>query len=109
MVAVNAQGLNALLMPREEGLKELLSQLPAVPPSRMHDLFHYLMELSRPDDLRSVIGVDAALKTAPQRKAFLPFLQMFMKNKAGPTLTKALTALKEKDRLALEVLSRGFL
>ncbi|HNV69936.1 MAG TPA: HEAT repeat domain-containing protein [Candidatus Ozemobacteraceae bacterium] len=107
-IALNARGLRALLMPRDQGLKDLLDVLPAGAPSRMHELFHYLMELSRPEDLTLLLEASETLKTEAQREAWIPFLQMFLKNKAGPSLETVLAGLDERQRRVLEVLRKGF-
>ncbi len=107
-IALNARGLRALLMPRDQGLKDLLDALTTVAPSRLHELFHYLMELARPEDLTLLLEVSETLKTEAQREAWIPFLQMFLKNKAGPSLDTVLAGLDERRRRVLDVLKQGF-
>lgn len=106
-IALNARGLLALLGPREEGLKDLLVRVSALPTAQMAELFHYLHELARPEDLSALLTTHAGLRDESARAAFLIFLDRFLHARSGPGLDKAMEALKPQERLALDTLRSG--
>lgn len=106
-VSLNARGLIALLGPREDGLKDLLVRVCALPSTQMPDLFHYLLELARPEDLLSLISAHANLREETTRASYLVFLGRFLQTRAGPSLDAAMKALKPQERLALDALRSG--
>ena len=106
-VALNARGLLALLGSRADGLKDLLVRVKALPAEHMPDLFHYLLELARPEDLKALMAVHADLHEEATRAVYLDFLGRFLQSRAGPGLDTAMAALPPQERLALDALKSG--
>ncbi|MFZ2960265.1 MAG: hypothetical protein WA705_25565 [Candidatus Ozemobacteraceae bacterium] len=107
-ISINARGLAALLYPREEGFKRLLDGLKEIPGSHMPDVFHYVLEMARPEDLFQLLATHAALKEPSQREAFIPLFSRFLQTRAGTSLDAAIAALPPRERSALTVLRDGF-
>lgn len=106
-VAINAQGLRALLMSHEKGLKALADILPGLPAPRMPELLHFLMELARPEDLPRLLEIGNGLSKGGRADTFLEFLVAFLRNRAGPTLEKTIEALPTPQRTAVKALQSG--
>ncbi|MBF0500231.1 MAG: hypothetical protein HQM09_08865 [Candidatus Riflebacteria bacterium] len=107
-ISINARGLAALLYSREEGLKWLLQGLHEIPATHMPEVFHYILEMARQEDLSALIVVHENLKEVSQREAFVALLSRFLQTRAGPSLDAAMEALAPRERAALAVLRDGF-
>jgi len=101
LVAMNALGLAALLMPREDGLRRLLEAFRASPMPGLAHLFHYLLELGRAEDLGLVLSYQQGMDDPARREVYLDFLARFLASKEGPGLEKALAALGPGERSAV--------
>lgn len=103
-MSMNAQGLEALLRPKDEALERLLLLLEKTPVALMHELFHYLMEVSRPEDLKHFVRLHSKLSSQMHRDSFLTFISAFLTNKAGVTLDRAMNELSPAEQVALKAL-----
>ncbi|MBI3037910.1 hypothetical protein HYY75_02505 [bacterium] len=108
-IATNAKGLWALLMPKEEGLKSLLSYCQTAPSNTLREIFHYLMELSNPDDLPLILSTYESFSCSEKKEPFLEFLISFLRNREGPNLEKVISMLDDKQQRALNLLRTGIL
>jgi hypothetical protein len=100
-VAVNAKGLGCLLMPREDGLEVLIGLIGNTPLALAHELHHYLMEISRPEDLKKLVGLFGNLPPGHHRESFLTFLTAFLHNKSGAALDRYVCELSPSERAAV--------
>ncbi len=106
-LAANAIGLHALLAPREAGLKSLLEEVGNLVGEARPELFPYLLELARPDDLGLLLQFQAALPDAARREEFLGVVASFLRKNAGPALEKALGRLEPSRQSAVRALLGG--
>jgi hypothetical protein len=103
-IALNAIGLAALLRPRAEGLAALLDIYGKCKTVKVRDLNYYLLELTQPEDLKLLVDFCATLKSDLLRENCLILLKTFLAQKAGPKLDRALAALSEYEKKALDLL-----
>lgn len=101
-IAVNAQGLAALLMPHDEGLKAILAAYSLARPELLPEAGHYLMELSEPEDIGNLISWHAA-GNETQRERIIDFIRQFIEKKAGPRLEVAIKKLSEPEQKAIKL------
>ncbi len=103
-IAVNSRGLASLLMPKDEGLTFLITSLEKTPQGSLPELFHYLLELSSPEDLSRLIYFYSTIKDSGKREVFLHLIATFLENKAGPKLEKAFDSLSPGEKKAIQIL-----
>ena len=102
-IAVNAQGLAALLMPHEDGLKSQTAAYCLAKSELLGEVGHYLMELAEPEDIEYLIKAHSA-GNATQRERMIDFIRQFVDKKAGPRLNVAIGRLAEPEQKALRLL-----
>jgi hypothetical protein len=104
-IAVNAQGLAALLMPREEGAKRMLRAFVDTVSDLVLEAGHYLLEILEPEDVEILIVAHASAVNETQRERLIDFLRVFVVKKAGPRLDHARSRLSEAEQKALAILA----
>ena len=104
-LAVNAQGLAAMLMPREAGVRSMLKAFINVKTELLTEAGHYLLELLEPEDIEILITAHAAAANEVQRERLIDFLRQFVAKKAGPRFDQARARLSEAEQKALDLLS----
>ncbi len=102
-IAVNAQGLAALLMPHEEGLKTMLAAYGQVKSEFVGDAGHYLLELVEPEDVETLIKSHSA-GNETQKERLIEFIRQFIDKKSGPRLEVAMKKLADAEQKALKLL-----
>ena len=101
-IAVNAEGLAALLMPHEQGLHKMLDVYVSTKESLLPEAAHYLSELAVPEDIGAMVAVHTK-GNEEQRDKMIRFLKAFVENNNGPKLDSAMKAqLNEAERNALK-------
>ncbi|HNW35657.1 MAG TPA: HEAT repeat domain-containing protein, partial [Candidatus Ozemobacteraceae bacterium] len=106
-VELHSRGLAAMLQRRDEGLDCLLEIIGTRSPEDIKDFAHYILELARPEDIAKLLETRKRLKDAMRTDAFFEILRQFLEQRRGPALEKALAALPEVERRALDVLNTG--
>ncbi|HOY66396.1 MAG TPA: HEAT repeat domain-containing protein [Candidatus Ozemobacteraceae bacterium] len=106
-VALHATGLASMLQKREDGLERLLETLGSRSPEELKDMAHYILELARPEDVAKLLEARKRLRDEPRADAFFAILRLFLEQRRGPALDKALAGLPESERRALNVLETG--
>lgn len=101
--AINAQGLLALLMPHDDGLKAMLSAYCKAKSDLVPEAGHYLMELSEAEDIGSLITLHSAATNETHRERIIDFIKQFIGKKAGPRLNVAIGKLSESEQKALKL------
>ncbi|EKD81408.1 MAG: hypothetical protein ACD_39C01824G0001 [uncultured bacterium] len=104
-IALNAQGLAALLMPRDAGVRAMLKAFIGTRSELVLEAGHYLLEMLEPEDIEILISAHAAAASETQRERLIDFLRLFIDKKAGPRLDQARARLSEAEQKALEILS----
>lgn len=104
-IAINAQGLLALLMPRDEGLKLIMSVFLKANVDYLAEAGHYLMEMLDADDISMLISAHAEAANETHRERIIIFLRSFLEKKAGPKLDQAIIRLAEAEQKALKILA----
>ncbi|HNX77116.1 MAG TPA: HEAT repeat domain-containing protein [Candidatus Rifleibacterium sp.] len=102
-IAINSQGLAALLMPHEEGLKTMLTAYSLAKAELVADAGHYLLELTEPEDIEYLIKAHAS-GNETQRERLIDFIRQFIVKKSGPRLEVALKKLAPAEQKALKLL-----
>lgn len=102
-IAINAQGLASLLMPHEEGLKNMLAAYCQAKSELVSDAGHYLLELVEPEDVEMLIKYHSGV-SAIQRERLIEFIRQFIDRKAGPRLEVAIRKLNDLEQKALKLL-----
>lgn len=108
-IELHSLGLASMLQNRDDGLERLLENLRNRSPEDVKDLAHYILELARPEDIGKLLEVRKQLKDTARTDAFFEILRTFLEQRRGPLLDKALAALSETERRALDVLGTGVL
>ena len=106
-LAVNASGLAAMLMPKEDGARTMLKTFLEIGSDMVLEATHYLLEILEPEDVEILIKAHSGAATEPQRERLIDFMRLFIGRKAGPRLDLAKTRLSEAERKALEILAPG--
>ncbi|MBU1106496.1 MAG: HEAT repeat domain-containing protein [Candidatus Riflebacteria bacterium] len=104
-LAVNAQGLASLLMPREEGAKNMLKTFVSVKSELVTEAGYYLLEILEPEDIEILISAHASAANEVQRERLIDFLRLFVAKKAGPRFDQARARLSVAEQKALDLLS----
>ncbi|PKL50146.1 MAG: hypothetical protein CVV42_03930 [Candidatus Riflebacteria bacterium HGW-Riflebacteria-2] len=102
---VNACGLAAMLMPKEDGAKSMLKTFVEVGSDVLAEATHYLLEILEPEDLEMLIKAHSSAKSEPQRERIIDFMRLFVDGKAGPRLDQVRSHLSEAEQKALEILA----
>ena len=106
VIALNAMGLSALLGDsRSESLKKLLGVYLGLKPDRAIELQRYLLELSEPEDLSSLIELHKVSESSLAKENCVELIKLFMAKKDGPRLEKVKSDLPESERKAVELLA----
>jgi len=103
-IAVNAQGLAALLMPHEEGRKTMLKAFLIAKSEAFIDAGHYLMDILDPDDIEFLIQSHSEESNETYKERIIIFLKQFVSIKAGPKLDLAVSKLSEGQQKAISML-----
>lgn len=104
-IALNSMGLAALLKPKSDGFAELLSVFSGLNSERAAELQYYLLEISDPEDIQSLIDYHKTASSSIKRENCLALLRAFLGKKAGPRLERAVAALPDAERKALSLLA----
>jgi len=104
-LAVNARGLSAMLMPKEDGARIMLKTFLEIGADALVEATHYLLEILEPEDIEILIKAHSAAVGEPQRERVIDFMRLFIDRKAGPRLDLARTRLPEAEQKALEILA----
>ncbi len=104
-IALNSMGLAALLKPKSEAFSELLSVFSGLNSERAAELQYYLLEISDPEDIQSLIDYHKNADSSIKRENCLALLRAFLGKKAGPRLQRVVAALPEAEKKALELLA----
>ncbi len=102
-IAVNAQGLASLLMPKDEGARSMLRALVEVKSELLLEVTHYLFEILESEDIEILIDAHSTAANETQRERLIDFMRLFVVKKAGPRLDQARSRLSEAERKALDV------
>ena len=101
-IAVNAEGLAALLMPHDQGLHKMLDVYVATKESLLPEAAHYLSEIAVPEDIGAMVAIHTK-GNEEQRDKMIRFLKAFVENNNGPKLEAAMKSqLNEAERNALK-------
>lgn len=102
---INALGLAAMLMPREDGARSMLKTFIEVGSDMLTEATHYLLEILEPEDVKILIDAHSAATSETHRERLIDFMRLFVVRKAGPRLDVARASLSEAERKALEILA----
>jgi hypothetical protein len=103
-VSLNAQGLAALHMPKEEGRRRMLETFLAVKSELLNEAGHYLMEMLEADDIKFLIASHAESSNETHRERLIIFMRSFLEKKSGPKLDLAVSRLGEAEQKAVKML-----
>ncbi|MBF0407355.1 MAG: HEAT repeat domain-containing protein [Candidatus Riflebacteria bacterium] len=103
-ISLNAIGLFAMLMPKSDGIKLLLEKFDEHTADAADILFHYLLDISLPDDLAEFSTIYSKLNAGEKRNQFFEFLHRFVEKQAGPNLNAAIEKLPPAERTAISIL-----
>jgi HEAT repeat protein len=106
LLMLNARGLAALLMPRDEGARSMLKAFVEAKSELVGEAVHYLLEILEPEDIEILINTHAASNSEPQRERIIDFMRLFIDKKAGPRLDQARSRLSEAEQKALAILDK---
>ena len=106
-IAVNAQGLSALLMPHEDGLKQLLARFVILKNEFLNDIAYYLLELLEPKDIKELVKFHKQCNNETHKERLLSLIRTFIEKGKGPHLDKAIQALSEGERKAIQLLNNS--
>ncbi len=104
-LAVNARGLAAMLMPKEDGARSMLKTFLEIGSESLSEATHYLLEILEPEDIEILIKAHSTAVGEPQRERVIDFMRLFIDRKAGPRLDLARTRLPEAEKRAVEMLA----
>ena len=79
-----------------------MSLIQHTPLALRHELHHYLMEVSKPEDLKKLVTLHGQLPPGHHRENFLEFFAAFLCNKSGPALDRSIQELSPAEQLAIQ-------
>lgn len=104
-IAVNAQGLASLLMPKDKGARSMLKALVEVKSELLLEVTHYLFEILEPEDIELLINAHSTAAGETARERLIDFMRLFVSKNAGPRLDIARSHLSEAEQKALDILA----
>ncbi|NLF95355.1 MAG: hypothetical protein GX569_01370 [Candidatus Riflebacteria bacterium] len=104
-LAVNARGLSAMLMPKEDGARVMLQAFVDIGSDMLTEATHYLLEILEPEDIEILIKAHSSSGSEPRRERLIDFMRLFIDRKAGPRLDQARMRLSEAEQKAIEMLA----
>ncbi len=106
-LALNAQGLRAMLLPREEGQRMMMKAFLIVGPDLTQEAAHYMMELLDVDDIQMLINAHASADSETKKERLIALIRGFIDKNAGPRLDSVIAKLPDAEQKALKLFRSG--